>query len=91
MSPDPATAPSSTEFTIRPVEPAEYDALSRITLEAYEGNRDDLGDAYRDELRDVAGRAAACSVLVAVAPDGGLLRRRCLRPRTKQPDVRART
>ena len=73
MSPDPATAPSSTEFTIRPVEPAEYDALSRITLEAYEGNRDDLGDAYRDELRDVAGRAAACSVLVAVAPDGGLL------------------
>ena len=73
MSPDPAAAPSSTNFTIRPVEPRDYDALGRITLEAYESNRDDLGDDYRDELRDVAGRAAACPVLVAVAPDGGLL------------------
>jgi ribosomal protein S18 acetylase RimI-like enzyme len=73
VSPDPAAAPSSTEITIRPVEPADYDALARITLEAYEGNRDDLGDDYRDELRNVAGRAAACPLLVAVAPDGGVL------------------
>ena len=73
MSPDPAAAPSSTSFTIRPVEPRDYDALGRITLEAYESNCDDLGDDYRDELRDVAGRAAACPVLVAVAPDEGLL------------------
>jgi ribosomal protein S18 acetylase RimI-like enzyme len=73
VSPDAAAAPSSTEFTIRPVEPDDYEALGRITLEAYEGNRDDLGDDYRDELRDVAGRAAACPVLVAVAPDGALL------------------
>ena len=74
MSPDPAAAPSSTDFTIRPVEPGDYDALGRIALEAYEGNRDDLGDDYRDELRqDVAGRAAACPVLVAASPDGGLL------------------
>ena len=55
MSPDPAAAPSSTDFTIRPVEPADYDALARITLEAYEGNRDDLGDDYRDELRTSPG------------------------------------
>ena len=73
MSPDPAAAPSSTDFTIRLVEPADYDALGRITLEAYEGNQDELGDDYRDELRDVAGRAAACPVLVAVTADGGLL------------------
>jgi ribosomal protein S18 acetylase RimI-like enzyme len=73
VSPDPSAAPSATDFTIRPVEPADYDALGQITLEAYEGNRDDLGDDYRDELRNVAGRAAACPVLVAVAPDGGVL------------------
>jgi ribosomal protein S18 acetylase RimI-like enzyme len=73
VSPDPAAAPASTEFTIRPVEPGDYQALGRITLEAYDSNRDDLGDDYRDELRDVAGRAAACPVLVAVAPDGVLL------------------
>ena len=73
MSRDPAAAPSSTDFTIRLVEPADYDALARITLEAYEGNRDDLDDDYRDELRDVAGRSAACPVLVAVASDGGVL------------------
>ncbi len=73
MSPDPAAAVSATEFTIRPVEPADYEALGRITLDAYEGNRDELGDVYRDELRDVAARAAACPVLVAVASDGGLL------------------
>jgi ribosomal protein S18 acetylase RimI-like enzyme len=73
VSPDPAAAPSTTDFSIRPVEPADYVALGRITLEAYEGNRDDLGDDYRDELRDVGGRAAACTVLVAVTADGGLL------------------
>ena len=73
MSPDASAAPSSTDFTIRLAEPADYDALGQITLEAYEGNRDDLGDDYRDELRNVAGRAAACPVLVAVAPDGGVL------------------
>jgi ribosomal protein S18 acetylase RimI-like enzyme len=73
VSPDPSAAPSATDFTIRPVEPADYDALGQITLEAYEGNRDDLGDDYRDELRNVAGRAAAGPVLVAVAPDGGVL------------------
>ena len=73
MSPDSAAARSSTQFTIRPVGPAEYDALARITLEAYEGNRDDLGDDYRDELRDVAGRAAACPVLVAIGHDGTVL------------------
>ena len=73
MSPDPSAAPSSTDVTIRLAEPADYDALGQITLEAYEGNRDDLGDDYRDELRNVAGRAAACPVLVAVAPDGGVL------------------
>ena len=73
MLPDPPAAPPSTEFTIRPVAPHEYQALARITLDAYEGNRDDLGDAYRQELRDVAGRAAACPVLVAIGRDGTVL------------------
>ena len=71
MSPEPA-APAGA-FAIRLVDHDDYAALGRITLTAYEGNRDDLGDDYRQELRDVAARAAACPVLVAVASDGEVL------------------
>jgi ribosomal protein S18 acetylase RimI-like enzyme len=72
VSPEPATAPAA-EFTVRPILPSDYPAIGRITLEAYDGNRDDLGDDYREELLDVAGRAGVCPVLVAVGRDGRLL------------------
>jgi len=73
VPPEPPAGSSTTEFTIRPIMPSDYPAVGRITVDAYEGNRDDLGDAYREELRDVAARAGVCPVLVAVAGDGTLL------------------
>jgi GNAT superfamily N-acetyltransferase len=57
---------------IRGVRPDEYAPLARITVTAYEAlDGGDLGD-YADELADVAARAAAAEVLVAVE-DGLLL------------------
>lgn len=58
------------DIVIRPAEPGEYDTLGEITAQAY--LRDGLldfgeSDAYLGELRDVAKRAAAAEVLVAVA------------------------
>ena len=73
MSPEPTEAPATSAFTIRPILPSDYPAVGRITLDAYEGNRDDLDDDYRAELLDVAARAGACAVLVAVGRDGALL------------------
>jgi ribosomal protein S18 acetylase RimI-like enzyme len=60
------------EILIRPVTPAEYDTVGEITAQAY--LRDGLldfgeSDAYLEELRDVAKRAAAAEVLVAVAEE----------------------
>ncbi|MFF0966361.1 GNAT family N-acetyltransferase [Streptomyces sp. NPDC003703] len=60
------------DLVIRPALPGEYAALGEITAEAY--LRDGLldfgaDDPYLDVLRDVAGRSAACEVLVAVARD----------------------
>ena len=72
MSPE-SEAPAALQFTIRPILPSDYPAISRITLDAYESNRDDLDDDYRVELQDVAGRAAVCTVLVAAGPDGTVL------------------
>ncbi|WP_181796275.1 GNAT family N-acetyltransferase [Streptomyces sp. WELS2] len=73
------------DIEIRPAVPREYAALGEITARAYlEDGLLDFGesDEYLDELRDVAKRAAAAEVLVAVAdgrplgcvtfvPDGG--------------------
>jgi ribosomal protein S18 acetylase RimI-like enzyme len=73
VSPEPSEAPAAPAFTIRPILPTDYPAIGRITLDAYEGNRDDLDDEYRRELQDVAGRAGFCTVLVAVGPGGTLL------------------
>ncbi|MFF0793132.1 GNAT family N-acetyltransferase [Streptomyces spiralis] len=58
------------DIVIRPPEPGEYGTLGEITAQAYLG--DGLlgfgeSDAYLGELRDVARRAAAAEVLVAVA------------------------
>ncbi|WP_112467142.1 GNAT family N-acetyltransferase [Streptomyces triticisoli] len=63
------------DIAIRPVEPGEYGTLGEITAQAYlQDGLLDFGesDAYLDELRDVAKRAAAAEVLVAVA-DGKVL------------------
>ncbi|GHB47679.1 N-acetyltransferase [Streptomyces cirratus] len=61
------------DITIRAALPAEYETLGDITARAYLG--DGLltygeGDPYLARLRDVAGRAAAAEVLVAVLGDG---------------------
>ena len=69
MLPDPTSAPATAAFTIRPILPSDYPAVGRITLDAYEANRDHLDDGYRRELEDVAARAGLCTVLVAVRPD----------------------
>ncbi|MBK3647283.1 MULTISPECIES: GNAT family N-acetyltransferase [Streptomyces] len=63
------------DIVIRPVEPGEYGALGEITARAY--LQDGLlafgeSDWYLEELRDVAKRASAADVLVAVR-DGSLL------------------
>jgi ribosomal protein S18 acetylase RimI-like enzyme len=56
-------------ITIREAEPTEYDALGEITAQAYlQDGLLDFGesDTYLGELRDVAKRAAAAEVLVAL-------------------------
>ena len=63
------------DIVIRPVETGEFEALGEITGQAYlQDGLLDFGesDAYLGELRNVARRAAAAEVLVAVA-DGRLL------------------
>ncbi|MFJ8632588.1 GNAT family N-acetyltransferase [Streptomyces sp. NPDC093568] len=63
------------DIVIRPVEPAEYDTLGELTAQAYlQDGLLDFGesDEYLGELRDVAKRALAAEVLVAVQ-DGRLL------------------
>ncbi|MGC9960928.1 MAG: GNAT family N-acetyltransferase [Acidimicrobiales bacterium] len=53
-------------MTIRLARPEEFEAVGEITVQAYLSGRDtELGD-YELTLRDVAGRAADCSVLVAL-------------------------
>ncbi|GHH90277.1 GNAT family N-acetyltransferase [Streptomyces capillispiralis] len=62
------------DIVIRPVVAGEYGELGEITARAYllDGLLDfGESDAYLDVLRDVAGRAAAAEVLVAV--EGGAL------------------
>ncbi|UUU24837.1 GNAT family N-acetyltransferase [Streptomyces sp. DSM 40750] len=63
------------DITIRQISPDEYATLGEITAQAYLGDGLlDFGesDQYLGELRDVAKRAAAADVLVAVA-DGRAL------------------
>jgi ribosomal protein S18 acetylase RimI-like enzyme len=62
---------------IRLVRPDEHRALAELTVAAYEAVYALAGEAmtdwYRDELRDVAGRASGSDVLVAVDDDGTVL------------------
>ncbi|MFF5182346.1 GNAT family N-acetyltransferase [Streptomyces sp. NPDC000345] len=60
------------DIRIRQAEPAEYAALGEMTARAYleDGLLDyGEGDEYLPVLKDVAGRAAAAEVLVAVEGD----------------------
>ncbi|WP_327317746.1 GNAT family N-acetyltransferase [Streptomyces sp. NBC_01235] len=60
------------DIVIRPVGTGEYEALGEITAQAYlQDGLLDFGesDAYLGELRNVAKRAAAAEVLVAVEGD----------------------
>ncbi|MCX5399645.1 GNAT family N-acetyltransferase [Streptomyces sp. NBC_00102] len=64
------------DLTIRGAEPEEYPALGEITAQAYLGDGLLTGgedDPYLARLRDVAGRAAAAEVLVAVDSTGTVL------------------
>jgi ribosomal protein S18 acetylase RimI-like enzyme len=63
---------------IRLAHPTEYDLVGELTVQAYRGIAyDDLArsdtDEYEADLRDVAGRAAAAEVLVAVDEAGAVL------------------
>jgi ribosomal protein S18 acetylase RimI-like enzyme len=70
MSSEPETA-----FRIRPVSPAEYEALGELTVTAYHaiGSTRPPQAAYDAELRDAERRATTSCVLVAVDSDGTLL------------------
>ena len=60
-------------FTIREIRPEEYEALGEVTVQAYADELSPHDAEYLDELRDVATRATAVPVLVAVDPEGRIL------------------
>lgn len=64
-----------TSFLIRPVRPEEYEPLGELTVAAYRSLPYEMPhqDIYDIQLRDVARRAQASCVLVAVTPAGELL------------------
>ena len=63
------------ELTVRPVLPAEYDALADLTVAAYLSvpGDDHISASYELTLRDVQARARDAVVLVAVDDTDGLL------------------
>ena len=54
---------------VRLVRPSEHEALGALTVQAFEALPGAVLGDYADELRDVATRAAAVEVLVAVEDD----------------------
>lgn len=70
MGVDPA--PAGQDLVIRRIDPAEFERVSDITAAAYAARYPE-GDPYLPELRDVAGRAGLCTVLVATDRDGTVL------------------
>lgn len=70
---------SAAGLVVRPIEPGDYAEVSRLTVEAYRADGQlENSPEYARILADVAGRAAAADVLVAVdalpgadAPDAG--------------------
>lgn len=61
------------DVEIREVRPEEHAALGDLIAEAYLRIDPDVSPGYLEHVRDVAGRAAACPVLVAVTDDGRVL------------------
>lgn len=61
-------------IVVRPAEPVDYPAVARLTVDAYEadGQLNDASASYASTLADVAARAEAGDLLVAVdsADDG---------------------
>ena len=53
-------------FTIREADPSEYQAVADVIEAAYRAVGDPKFEGYVDEVRDVAGRARHCPILVAV-------------------------
>ncbi len=71
MTPEVEPAGRATDLVVRTAEAAEYAVIGELTVRAYATVREPLQGgpiyaAYEDELRDVAGRAENCDVLVAV-------------------------
>ena len=66
-------AETSPTFAVREIRPADFAALADITVRAYADLLSPSDTAYLEELADVAGRAAAVPVLVAVDGDGNVL------------------
>jgi GNAT superfamily N-acetyltransferase len=65
-----------TEVYVREARPEEYAEIGEITVAAYlavPGMIDDDSDFYLAELRDVAARASASEILVAISQDDQLL------------------
>jgi ribosomal protein S18 acetylase RimI-like enzyme len=60
-------------FTIREIRPSEFEALGDLTVRAYADLLSPSDVDYLDELRDVAARAAAVPVFVAVDGEGRVL------------------
>ena len=59
--------PAADPIEVRPAAPADYPAIADLTVAAYEADGQlEADDPYRDVLADVAGRAVAGEVLVAV-------------------------
>jgi ribosomal protein S18 acetylase RimI-like enzyme len=76
--PPEAPASASPGITIREAVPAEFAPIGDLTVRAYATIGDPIQgtptyEAYEHELRDVAGRTATCTVLVAVDASNRLL------------------
>jgi GNAT superfamily N-acetyltransferase len=78
MAPEGVAPSRDVGLTIRLALPAEYRAIGDLTVRAYLTVGDPLLGSptytgYEHELRDVAGRAKTCQVLVAIDRDGNIL------------------
>ncbi len=78
MRPEVAVSDRRAGFAIRAAALADYPAIGELTVRAYATVGDPLQGAptyaaYEDELRDVAGRAETCLVLVAVDREDRIL------------------
>ena len=78
VPPEAGASPREAGPAIRDASPAQYTEIGELTVRAYATVGDPLQGsptyaAYEDELRDVAGRAETCQVLVAVDAAGRIL------------------